>query len=91
MDILRGFEKYDSFLSHRTEADELSVAHIFDTVADELSRMGEEKLSLPYGFVRDLRLYVQKLPEIVQYFDDIERKYLLLTDLHGYLKLKGKL
>lgn len=91
MEILKGFEKYESFLTDRSKQDELEMTRIFDEVALEMNKLGHEKLSLPHGFVRDLRLYVQKLPEIIEYFDDIERKYLLLTDLHGYLKLKGKL
>ncbi len=46
-------------------------------------------MSLPSGFVRDLGLYMRGKTEMVEYFADVERRYLLLSDLYGYLKLKG--
>jgi len=91
MEILKDFGKYENFLTDRHTQDEEEIAKLFDEVAKTINAMKEEKLSIPNGFVRDLGLYVRKNPEIVEYFEDIERKYLLLSDLHGYLRLKGKI
>jgi hypothetical protein len=91
MDILKELGKYESFLTTRDKSDEQKIAEIFEAVAKEVCEMKEEKLTLPCGFVRDLRLYTEKKPEIVKYFEDIEQKYLLLTDLYGYCRVKGKI
>jgi hypothetical protein len=91
MNILIGFNKFESFLSNRSICDEQNINKIFEKVAQEVVSMREDKLFLPNGFVRDLRLYVEKKTEIIEYFNDIERKYLLLADLYGYLRIKGKI
>ncbi len=91
MQILKNLKKYENFLTKRSVEDEKEIALLFDETALFLDGMKEEKLSLPSGFVRDLGLYMRKKPEMIEYFEDIERRYLLLSDLYGYLKLKGKI
>lgn len=89
MQILKDFKKYESFLTQRNSDDERDIALLFDAVAEQIDEMGAAKLTLPGGFVRDLGLYTRGKAEIIEYFADIERRYLLLSDLYGYLKLKG--
>jgi hypothetical protein len=91
MQILKNFKKYENFLSDRTAEDERDVTALFDGVAEYIDGMGAAKLALPDGFVRDLGLYLRKKAEMVEYFEDVERRYLLLSDLYGYLKLKGEI
>lgn len=89
MQILKNFKKYESFLVQRTVDDERQIAVLFDAVAERIDEMGADKMSLPSGFVRDLGFYMRGKTEMVEYFADVERRYLLLSDLYGYLKLKG--
>lgn len=89
MQILKDFKKYENFLIKRCSDDERQIALLFDAVAEYVDKMGADKLLLPGGFVRDLGLYLSGKTEMVEYFADVERRYLLLSDLYGYLKLKG--
>lgn len=89
MQILKDFKKYENFLVQRSADDERQIAILFDAVAEHIDGMGADKMSLPGGFVRDLGLYMAGKTEMVEYFADVERRYLLLSDLYGYLKLKG--
>lgn len=90
MEFLRDFDRYDSFLTQRDESDEAKVWDIFEKAAFAVKNMGQEKLFLPDGFVRDLTLYADENPHITLYFEDVEKRYLLLSDLHGFLKLKSR-
>jgi len=91
MKLLKNFTVYDAFLRDRSDADEHEITMLFDKVADEFENMQEEKLSYPNNFVRDLRLYKNKNTQIVEYFEDVEKRYLLLSDLYDYARIKGKI
>ena len=90
MHILKEVGKYESFLTNRSKDDEKEVWALFDSVAKSVMDMKEEKLSLPHGFIRDLGLYLDGSKEITEYFLDVEKRYLLLSDLYGFFKLTGR-
>lgn len=79
---------YPHFLKYRSESDENEISSIFEETAKMFSDMREEKLSMPKEFVRDLGLYSRKDEATVEYFSDIEKRYLLLSDLYDFLRLK---
>ncbi len=85
---LQDFGRYFGFLEHRSEQDEDAIFELFEDTVEVFESMGEKKLLIASEFVRDLRLYKKNDPLTIDYFSDIEKRYLLLSDLYDFLRLK---
>lgn len=80
--------RYIMFLSARTPFDENAIHEMFEKTASVFREMGVQKLELANEFVRDMGLYNRGDALTHEYFSDIEKRYLLLSDLYDFLRLK---
>ncbi len=80
--------RYMMFLSARTPFDENAIYEMFEKTASVFREMGVQKLELANEFVRDMGLYNRGDALTHEYFSDIEKRYLLLSDLYDFLRLK---
>lgn len=91
-DIFSYLHKFDTrymmFLSARTPFDENAIYEMFEKTAGVFREMGVQKLELANEFVRDMGLYNRGDALTHEYFSDIEKRYLLLSDLYDFLRLK---
>lgn len=82
--VLYEFERLGDFLNKRTKEDEERVYRIFEEfVVAFWSRRAE----FPHEFENDIGLYRQKHPPMVKRFEDIEIRYLCLSDFYDYCRL----
>jgi hypothetical protein len=88
---LHSFDTYKDFLTTRCAADEAKINEIFEQTADTFHTMGAKKLEMPREFVRILGFYSKADAITCEYFSDIEKRYLLLSDLYDFLRLKKML
>lgn len=88
--ICREFEKIDDFLKKRTSKNEDIMNRLFYKFIECFSNLREEKLEYPNEFITDVKLYNQDFKSIIKKFEDIEIRYLMLSDFYDYSRITKK-
>ncbi len=85
--ICERFEKINDFLVYRSQEQEEIVRKLFLDFLDCFSSLKSEKLEYPKEFQKDVKYYLQGEPIIKKQFEDIEFRYLMLSDFYDFCKL----
>jgi len=89
-EICQEFEVLSEFLSSRSQKDTLKINKLFLEFLDCFSSLGAEKLEYPKEFQNDVKLYLEGHPILVKKFEDIEIRYLMLSDFYDFCRLTKK-
>jgi len=81
------FEKITDFFPNRPQETEQIVTKLFFDFLDCFSSLGAEKLEYPKEFQNDVKLYLQGHPILQQKFEDVEIRYLMLSDFYDFCRL----
>jgi hypothetical protein len=90
VDICETFEEITDFLSDKSREKEEMVTKLFFDFLECFSSLQAEKLSYPREFQNDVKLYFQGHPIVKKKFEDIEIRYLMLSDFYDYCRLTKK-
>ena len=85
--ICEEFEELTGFLSNRTPEHEKRVTKLFFDFLDCFSSLQAEKLEYPKEFQNDVKLYLQGHPILQKKFEDVEIRYLMLSDFYDFCRL----
>jgi len=85
--ICERFEKINDFLTHRSQEQEEIVAQLFLDFVECFSSVGAEKLEYPKEFQKDVKYFSQGEPIMMKQFEDIEFRYLMLSDFVDFCRL----
>lgn len=85
--ICRTFEETTDFLSNRSPEKEQIVTKLFFDFLDCFSSLQAEKLEYPKEFQNDVKLYLQGHEILKKKFEDIEIRYLMLSDFYDFCRL----
>lgn len=90
VNICEAFEETTDFFSNRSQGKEKIVTKIFFEFLDCFSSLKAEKLEYPKEFQNDVKLYLQGHPILKKKFEDVEIRYLMLSDFYDYCRLTKK-
>ena len=85
--ICEEFETLAGFLSNRSAEQEQTVTKLFFDFLECFSSLQAEKLEYPKEFQNDVKLYLQGHPILKKKFEDIEIRYLMLSDFYDFCRL----
>ncbi|HGZ71190.1 MAG TPA: hypothetical protein ENK87_02215 [Nitratifractor sp.] len=85
--ICEEFETLRGFLPTPTPKQEKLASKLFFEFLDCFSSLKEEKLEYPKEFSHDVRLYLEGNKKLVEKFEDITIRYLMLSDFYDYVRL----
>lgn len=85
--ICEAFEETRDFLSSRSEEKEKIVTRLFFEFLDCFSSLKAEKLEYPKEFQNDVKLYLQGHAILKKKFEDVEIRYLMLSDFYDFCRL----
>ena len=88
--ICQEFETLKGFLKHRTQEQERLVNKLFLDFMACFNSLKEEKLDYPKEFIGDVRLYHEGFELLHKKFEDIEIRYLMLSDFYDFARLTKK-
>jgi len=63
---------------------------LFFEFVDAFAALKEEKLDYPQEFRNDVRLYQEGFEPLMKKFDDIQIRYLILSDFYDYVRITKK-
>lgn len=90
VNICEKFEEINDFLAQRSlEKDEIISGLFFDFL-ECFSSLQAERLSYPKEFQNDVKLYLQGHPILKKKFEDVEIRYLMLSDFYDFCRLTKK-
>lgn len=84
--ILTQFRECKNIFNSRDDSKKIST--LFDELILSIDNLGSEKLTLPREFRDDTSLYLKGDRATLEKFEDIENRYLMLSDLYDYLRVK---
>ena len=90
VNICETFEEIPDFFSDRSVEKEEIVTKLFFDFLECFSSLQAEKLSYPKEFQNDVKLYLQGHPILTKKFEDVEIRYLMLSDFYDYCRLTKK-
>jgi hypothetical protein len=90
-DICKEFESCSNFLKDKSEQKINTVNKIFAEFMECFSSLKEEKLEYPKEFINDVRYYVEGNEPLVKKFEDIEMRYLMLSDFYDFCRITKKI
>lgn len=85
--ICHDFEEVKNFFQDETPQKDEIVNRLFEEFMECFPQIHEEKLEYPHEFLEDVRLYNEGFAPIVEKFDDIQIRYLLLSDFYDFARL----
>lgn len=85
--ICERFEKITDFIGNKTPEQEESVSTLFFDFIDCFSSLQAEKLEYPKEFQKDVKYFLQGEPVMTKQFEDIEFRYLMLSDFYDFCRL----
>ncbi len=88
--ICQEFESLKGFLKNRTQEQERVVNKLFLEFMVCFKSLKEEKLDYPKEFIGDVRLYHEGFELLHKKFEDIEIRYLMLSDFYDFARLTKK-
>lgn len=89
-EICKEFETLKGFLNNPNEKQIETVNRLFYNFMECFASIKEEKLQYPNEFIEDVRLYNEGLEIVHQKFEDIQIRYLMLSDFYDYARLTKK-
>jgi hypothetical protein len=87
VNICETFEEITDFLSNRSQEKEEIVTKLFFDFLECFSSLKAEKLEYPKEFQNDVKLYLQGHPILKKKFEDVEIRYLMLSDFYDFCRL----
>jgi hypothetical protein len=81
------FGEITDFLAHRSQEQDEIVAKLFFDFVDCFSSLKSEKLEYPKEFQKDVKYYLQGEPIMMEQFEDVEFRYLMLSDFYDFCRL----
>lgn len=87
VNICETFEETTDFLSNRSPEKEEIVTKLFFDFLECFSSLKAEKLEYPKEFQNDVKLYLQGHPILKKKFEDVEIRYLMLSDFYDFCRL----
>lgn len=85
--ICEKFEETKDFLSDQSAKKERIVTELFYNFLDCFSSLQAEKLEYPKEFQNDVKLYLQGHKILRKKFEDVEIRYLMLSDFYDFCRL----
>lgn len=85
--ICERFEETTDFFTDRTAQKEKTVSKLFFDFLDCFSSLQAEKLEYPKEFQTDVKLYLQGHENLRKKFEDVEIRYLMLSDFYDFCRL----
>jgi len=77
-------------LREPTKAKEMVVNRFFFDFVNTFVALKEEKLDYPQEFRNDVRLYQEGFEPLMKKFEDIQIRYLMLSDFYDYVRITKK-
>ena len=90
IEICEEFENLKGFLENKTSKQEKLVDKLFLRFMNCFKGLKEEKLDYPKEFIGDVRLFHEGFGPLLQKFEDIEIRYLMLSDFYDFARLTKK-
>lgn len=90
IDICMAFEKVENFFQDQTTDKEKIIHKLFLQFMECFKNLKEEKLNYPIEFQNDVKLYYEKYPPLLRKFEDVQIRYLLLSDFYDFVRLTKK-
>lgn len=87
IEICKEFENTKGFLSQKTDEKTKIVNELFYKFMECFASLKEEKLNYPKEFINDVRLYNEGFEPLIKKFDDIEIRYLMLSDFYDFSRI----
>ena len=87
VNICETFEEATDFFSNRSQEKEKIITRLFYDFLDCFSSLQAEKLEYPKEFQNDVKLYLQGHPILKKKFEDVEIRYLMLSDFYDFCRL----
>lgn len=87
VNICQRFEATTDFITNKTPEKESIVTSLFFDFLDCFSSLQAEKLDYPKEFQNDVKLYQQGHPILQKKFEDVEIRYLMLSDFYDFCRL----
>lgn len=88
--ICKEFESLKGFLKNPNDEKKKLVNRLFYDFMECFPTIKEEKLEYPNEFVEDVRLYNEGLEIVHKKFEDIEIRYLMLSDFYDFSRVTKK-
>lgn len=88
--ICKEFESLKGFLKNPNDEKKELVNRLFYDFMECFPTIKEEKLEYPNEFVEDVRLYNEGLEIVHKKFEDIEIRYLMLSDFYDFSRVTKK-
>ncbi len=84
------FESLSGFLQEQTQEKEELVNKLFLEFMTCFGNLKEEKLQYPKEFINDVRLFHEGFSPLLEKFDDIQIRYLMLSDFYDFARITKK-
>lgn len=88
--ICEEFEQVSNFFQDQTPEKEEIINSLFHKFIECFSSLKEEKLSFPKEFQNDVKYYIEKNPPLLRKFEDVQIRYLMLSDFYDFARLTKK-
>lgn len=88
--ICERFERLSDFLRDISPEQEEIVSNLFLDFIDCFSSLSSEKLEYPKEFQKDVKYFSQGEPIMKKQFEEIEFRYLMLSDFYDFCRLTKK-
>ncbi|MBU0925275.1 hypothetical protein KKG81_10345 [bacterium] len=90
IEICQEFETVKDFLTDSTKEKEEIINALFLDFMECFPSIKEEKLDYPKEFIHDIVLFNEGNFMLVKKFQDVQMKYLILSDFYDYARLRKK-
>ena len=90
IEICKEFELVEDFLTKPSPKKDEIIESLFLDFMECFSSIKEEKLQYPKEFIDDVRLFNEGNFIVVKKFQDIQMRYLMLSDFYDYARLTKK-
>lgn len=87
IEICQEFETLKGFLQTPTKEQEEKVNELFYKFMECFPSIKEEKLEYPNEFIEDVRLFNEGLEIVRKKFEDIQIRYLMLSDFYDFVRV----
>lgn len=88
VEICKEFENTKGFLQNKTQEKIKLVNKLFYKFMDCFASIKEDKLDFPEGFAYDVKHYNEGYEPMVKKFEDIDIRYLMLSEFYDFARLK---
>ena len=90
IEICKEFELVEDFLTKQKNKKDEIIESLFLDFMECFSSIKEEKLQYPKEFINDVRLFNEGNFIVVKKFQDVQMRYLMLSDFYDYARLTKK-